>query len=100
MNEEDYEVTDEKSPVARRKKISAKTLTDEVRARPQSCSGGRWGSLLGHPARLDPVTPHPPQVNSPDSDRRDKKGGNYKKRKRSPSPSPTPEAKKKNAKKG
>uniref|UniRef100_A0A8C3T8K0 SWI/SNF related, matrix associated, actin dependent regulator of chromatin subfamily c member 2 n=1 Tax=Chelydra serpentina TaxID=8475 RepID=A0A8C3T8K0_CHESE len=34
----------------------------------------------------------------PDSDRRDKKGGNYKKRKRSPSP--TPEAKKKNAKKG
>uniref|UniRef100_A0A8C3HHM7 SWI/SNF related BAF chromatin remodeling complex subunit C2 n=1 Tax=Chrysemys picta bellii TaxID=8478 RepID=A0A8C3HHM7_CHRPI len=68
MNEEDYEVTDEKSPVSRRKKISAKTLTDEV--------------------------------NSPDSDRRDKKGGNYKKRKRSPSPSPTPEAKKKNAKKG
>uniref|UniRef100_A0A8B9TBJ9 SWI/SNF related, matrix associated, actin dependent regulator of chromatin subfamily c member 2 n=1 Tax=Anas platyrhynchos TaxID=8839 RepID=A0A8B9TBJ9_ANAPL len=56
------------TPVARRKKISAKTLTDEV--------------------------------NSPDSDRRDKKGGNYKKRKRSPSPSPTPEAKKKNAKKG
>lgn len=40
------------------------------------------------------------QVNSPDADRRDKKGGNYKKRKRSPSPSPTPEAKKKNAKKG
>ncbi|XP_039370546.1 SWI/SNF complex subunit SMARCC2 isoform X3 [Mauremys reevesii] len=68
MNEEDYEVTDEKSLVSRRKKISAKTLTDEV--------------------------------NSPDSDRRDKKGGNYKKRKRSPSPSPTPEAKKKNAKKG
>ncbi|NWT12329.1 SMRC2 protein, partial [Vireo altiloquus] len=32
MNEEDYEVTDEKSPVTRRKKISAKTLTDEVRA--------------------------------------------------------------------
>uniref|UniRef100_A0A803TJF4 SWI/SNF related BAF chromatin remodeling complex subunit C2 n=1 Tax=Anolis carolinensis TaxID=28377 RepID=A0A803TJF4_ANOCA len=61
MNEEDYEVNDEKSPVSRRKKIS---------------------------------------VNSPDSDRRDKKGGNYKKRKRSPSPSPTPEAKKKNAKKG
>ncbi|XP_054831815.1 SWI/SNF complex subunit SMARCC2 isoform X4 [Eublepharis macularius] len=68
MNEEDYEVNDEKNPVSRRKKISAKTLTDEV--------------------------------NSPDSDRRDKKGGNYKKRKRSPSPSPTPEAKKKNAKKG
>lgn len=68
MNEEDYEVSDDKSPVSRRKKISAKTLTDEV--------------------------------NSPDSDRRDKKGGNYKKRKRSPSPSPTPEAKKKNAKKG
>ncbi|XP_066470357.1 SWI/SNF complex subunit SMARCC2 isoform X2 [Tiliqua scincoides] len=66
MNEEDYEVNDEKNPVSRRKKISAKTLTDEV--------------------------------NSPDSDRRDKKGGNYKKRKRSPSP--TPEAKKKNAKKG
>uniref|UniRef100_A0A8C4PHL2 SWI/SNF related BAF chromatin remodeling complex subunit C2 n=1 Tax=Equus asinus TaxID=9793 RepID=A0A8C4PHL2_EQUAS len=68
MNEEDYEVNDDKNPVSRRKKISAKTLTDEV--------------------------------NSPDSDRRDKKGGNYKKRKRSPSPSPTPEAKKKNAKKG
>uniref|UniRef100_A0A8V5GMP0 Uncharacterized protein n=1 Tax=Melopsittacus undulatus TaxID=13146 RepID=A0A8V5GMP0_MELUD len=66
MNEEDYEVLDEKSSGARRKRISAKTLTDEV--------------------------------NSPDSDRRDKKGGNYKKRKRSPSP--TPEAKKKNAKKG
>uniref|UniRef100_A0A8C4L6Y2 SWI/SNF related BAF chromatin remodeling complex subunit C2 n=1 Tax=Equus asinus TaxID=9793 RepID=A0A8C4L6Y2_EQUAS len=61
MNEEDYEVNDDKNPVSRRKKIS---------------------------------------VNSPDSDRRDKKGGNYKKRKRSPSPSPTPEAKKKNAKKG
>ncbi|XP_025047157.1 SWI/SNF complex subunit SMARCC2, partial [Alligator sinensis] len=75
MNEEDYEVSDEKSPVVRRKRISAKTLTDEVPASP-----GR--------------------VNSPDSDRRDKKGGNYKKRKRSPSPSPTPEAKKKNAKKG
>ncbi|XP_029450579.1 SWI/SNF complex subunit SMARCC2 isoform X4 [Rhinatrema bivittatum] len=68
MNEEDYEVNDEKSPVSRRKKISAKTLTDEV--------------------------------NSPDSDRKDKKGGNYKKRKRSPSPSPTSEAKKKNSKKG
>ncbi|XP_066114540.1 SWI/SNF complex subunit SMARCC2 isoform X5 [Saccopteryx bilineata] len=68
MNEEDYEVNDDKNSVSRRKKISAKTLTDEV--------------------------------NSPDSDRRDKKGGNYKKRKRSPSPSPTPEAKKKNAKKG
>ncbi|XP_048344506.1 SWI/SNF complex subunit SMARCC2 isoform X10 [Sphaerodactylus townsendi] len=68
MNEEDYEVNDEKNPVSRRKKISAKTLTDEI--------------------------------NSPDSDRRDKKGGNYKKRKRSPSPSPTPESKKKNAKKG
>ncbi|KAM8990452.1 SWI/SNF complex subunit SMARCC2 isoform 1-T1 [Ara ararauna] len=68
MNEEDYEVMDEKGPGARRKRISAKTLTDEV--------------------------------NSPDSDRRDKKGGSYKKRKRSPSPSPTPEAKKKNAKKG
>ncbi|NWX52745.1 SMRC2 protein, partial [Steatornis caripensis] len=40
------------------------------------------------------------EVRAPDSDRRDKKGGNYKKRKRSPSPSPTPEAKKKNAKKG
>ncbi|KAM6308129.1 LOW QUALITY PROTEIN: SWI/SNF complex subunit SMARCC2 [Podargus strigoides] len=39
------------------------------------------------------------EVNSPDSDRRDKKGSNYKKRKRS-LPSPTPEAKKKNAKKG
>lgn len=43
MNEEDYEVNDDKNPVSRRKKISAKTLTDEV--------------------------------NSPDSDRRDKKEG-------------------------
>ncbi|XP_063808704.1 SWI/SNF complex subunit SMARCC2 isoform X3 [Pseudophryne corroboree] len=68
MNEEDYEVNDERSPVARRKKISAKTLTDEV--------------------------------SSPDSDRRDKKGPNYKKRKRSPSPPPSAEAKKKNVKKG
>ncbi|XP_077153661.1 SWI/SNF complex subunit SMARCC2 isoform X3 [Ranitomeya variabilis] len=68
MNEEDYEVNDEKSPVTRRKKISAKTLTDEV--------------------------------SSPDSDRRDKKGPNYKKRKRSPSPPPSAEAKKKNVKKG
>lgn len=41
MNEEDYEVTDEKSPVARRKKISAKTLTDEVRAGKRQ--GGRGG---------------------------------------------------------
>jgi len=42
MNEEDYEVTDEKSPVARRKKISAKTLTDEVRAGRRSREG--WGT--------------------------------------------------------
>ncbi|KAG9491489.1 hypothetical protein GDO78_000149 [Eleutherodactylus coqui] len=68
MNEEDYEVNDERSPVTRRKKISAKTLTDEV--------------------------------SSPDSERRDKKGPNYKKRKRSPSPPPSAEAKKKNVKKG
>ncbi|KAG8452424.1 hypothetical protein GDO86_004286 [Hymenochirus boettgeri] len=68
MNEEDYEVNDEKNPVVRRKKISAKTLTDEV--------------------------------SSPDSDRRDKKGPNYKKRKRSPSPPPSAEAKKKTVKKG
>lgn len=34
MNEEDYEVSDEKSPVVRRKRISAKTLTDEVPASP------------------------------------------------------------------
>ncbi|NXR88504.1 SMRC2 protein, partial [Hypocryptadius cinnamomeus] len=78
-----------------RKKISAKTLTDEVRASSEPLGEGSWGS---HPAQLDPHGA--PQVNSPDSDRRDKKGGNYKKRKRSPSPSPTPEAKKKNAKKG
>jgi len=32
MNEEDYEVNDDKSPVSRRKKISAKTLTDEVKS--------------------------------------------------------------------
>lgn len=31
MNEEDYEVNDDKSPTSRRKKISAKTLTDEVK---------------------------------------------------------------------
>ncbi|XP_068123731.1 SWI/SNF complex subunit SMARCC2 isoform X2 [Hyperolius riggenbachi] len=68
MNEEDYEVNDDRNSVARRKKLSAKTLTDEV--------------------------------NSPDSDRRDKKGPNYKKRKRSPSPPPSAEAKKKNVKKG
>lgn len=34
MNEEDYEVSDDKSPVSRRKKISAKTLTDEVGSTP------------------------------------------------------------------
>ncbi|MEE6471457.1 hypothetical protein FKM82_009277 [Ascaphus truei] len=68
MNEEDYEVNDERSPVTRRKKISAKTLMDEV--------------------------------SSPESDRRDKKGANSKKRKRSPSPPPSAEAKKKNVKKG
>jgi SWI/SNF related-matrix-associated actin-dependent regulator of chromatin subfamily C len=34
MNEEDYEVSDDKSPVSRRKKISAKTLTDEVSSAP------------------------------------------------------------------
>lgn len=99
MNEEDYEVTDEKSPVARRKKISAKTLTDEVRAGRQGWGGD--GASLSSTIPLGwTLRPSPPQVNSPDSDRRDKKGGNYKKRKRSPSPSPTPEAKKKNAKKG
>ncbi|KAM9319968.1 SWI/SNF complex subunit SMARCC2 [Gastrophryne carolinensis] len=79
MNEEDYEVNDDRNPVSRRKKISAKTLTDEVR------------SLLQSPII---------EVNSPDSDRRDKKGPNYKKRKRSPSPPPSAEAKKKNVKKG
>ncbi|XP_043939672.1 SWI/SNF complex subunit SMARCC2 [Protopterus annectens] len=68
MNEEDYEVNEEWRPVSRRKKISAKTLTDEV--------------------------------SSPDSDRKDKKATNFKKRKRSPSPSTTPDSKKKNAKKG
>lgn len=51
MNEEDYEVTDEKSPVTRRKKISAKTLTDEVRASSEPLGEGAWGS---HPAQLDP----------------------------------------------
>uniref|UniRef100_F7DLJ6 SWI/SNF related, matrix associated, actin dependent regulator of chromatin subfamily c member 2 n=1 Tax=Xenopus tropicalis TaxID=8364 RepID=F7DLJ6_XENTR len=40
------------------------------------------------------------EVSSPDSDRRDKKGPNYKKRKRSPSPPPSAEAKKKTVKKG
>uniref|UniRef100_A0A8C5ME20 SWI/SNF related BAF chromatin remodeling complex subunit C2 n=1 Tax=Leptobrachium leishanense TaxID=445787 RepID=A0A8C5ME20_9ANUR len=40
------------------------------------------------------------EVSSPDSDRKDKKGPNYKKRKRSPSPPPSVEAKKKNVKKG
>ncbi|XP_073470085.1 SWI/SNF complex subunit SMARCC2 isoform X4 [Aquarana catesbeiana] len=79
MNEEDYEVNDDRNPVTRRKKISAKTLTDEVR------------SLLQSPVI---------EVSSPDSDRRDKKGPNYKKRKRSPSPPPSAEAKKKNVKKG
>ncbi|NXJ36339.1 SMRC2 protein, partial [Ciconia maguari] len=84
-----------------RKKISAKTLTDEVRAGPQSCGEGTMGVSAWPCCSVGPSNPlSPPQVNSPDSDRRDKKGGNYKKRKRSPSPSPTPEAKKKNAKKG
>lgn len=36
MNEEDYEVNDDRNPVARRKKISAKTLADEVRSLLQS----------------------------------------------------------------
>ncbi|NWU86945.1 SMRC2 protein, partial [Onychorhynchus coronatus] len=99
MNEEDYEVTDEKSPVTRRKKISAKTLTDEVRLGTEPPTGGVLG-VLSCPVEPSDTLPCAPQVNSPDSDRRDKKGGNYKKRKRSPSPSPTPEAKKKNAKKG
>lgn len=94
-------MTDEKSPVARRKKISAKTLTDEVRAG-RLPPGDAWGggSALGGSQSHASWSLRSPQVNSPDSDRRDKKGGNYKKRKRSPSPSPTPEAKKKNAKKG
>ncbi|NXN49377.1 SMRC2 protein, partial [Rynchops niger] len=88
-----------------RKKISAKTLTDEVRAGWQSHGGEATmggGLCLAVPLGWTqcPAVVPPHQVNSPDSDRRDKKGGNYKKRKRSPSPSPTPEAKKKNAKKG
>lgn len=65
MNEEDYEVSDEKSPVARRKKISAKTLTDEVRERlPQegALSQGRLQSgarasrpPIGEQPRLGPA---------------------------------------------
>ncbi|KAM4794982.1 SWI/SNF complex subunit SMARCC2 isoform 3-T3 [Rhinophrynus dorsalis] len=80
MNEEDYEVNDERNPVSRRKKISAKTLTDEIENRPTLEVGS--------------------EVSSPDSDRRDKKGPNYKKRKRSPSPPPSADSKKKNVKKG
>ncbi|KFO53056.1 SWI/SNF complex subunit SMARCC2, partial [Corvus brachyrhynchos] len=45
MNEEDYEVTDEKSPVTRRKKISAKTLTDEVRVGSEPLVVGGSGGL-------------------------------------------------------
>lgn len=65
MNEEDYEVTDEKSPVARRKKISAKTLTDEVRAGRLplgdaqgggSALGVQWGGPS--PAPRDPCVLH------------------------------------------
>lgn len=54
-------MTDEKSPVARRKKISAKTLTDEVRAGRQSHGGGKWGSLFDRSTWLDPVTPVSPR---------------------------------------
>ncbi|NXM35599.1 SMRC2 protein, partial [Oxyruncus cristatus] len=70
--------------------------------RPDAGEASEEGVLgvLSLPAGPSGTPPRAPQVNSPDSDRRDKKGGNYKKRKRSPSPSPTPEAKKKNAKKG
>ena len=60
MNEEDYEVSDEKSPVARRKKISAKTLTDEVRERlPQegALSQGRLQS--GAHASRPPIGEQP-----------------------------------------
>lgn len=60
MNEEDYEVSDEKSPVARRKKISAKTLTDEVRERlPQegALSQGRLQS--GARASRPPIGEQP-----------------------------------------
>lgn len=62
MNEEDYEVTDEKSPVTRRKKISAKTLTDEVRAGSEPLVEGE-GPGGSHPAQLDPhgVPPLPPR---------------------------------------
>ncbi|NXA27990.1 SMRC2 protein, partial [Ibidorhyncha struthersii] len=62
MNEEDYEVTDEKSPVARRKKISAKTLTDEVRAGWQRHDGrGNGGLCLAVPLSWTQRPPVPPQ---------------------------------------
>lgn len=61
MNEEDYEVSDEKSPVARRKKISAKTLTDEVGGQlPQggvSVPGMRWGGCSLEAVLRDPPPP-------------------------------------------
>ncbi|XP_067832877.1 SWI/SNF complex subunit SMARCC2 isoform X5 [Heptranchias perlo] len=56
MNEEDYEVNDDRAPVVRRKRISAKTLTEEVHS-PDSDRRDKKGS--SHKKRKRSPSPSP-----------------------------------------
>ncbi|XP_042200284.1 SWI/SNF complex subunit SMARCC2 isoform X2 [Callorhinchus milii] len=68
MNEEDYEVNDERNPVVRRKRISAKTLTEEVHS-PDSDRRDKKGS--SHKKRKRSPSPSP----TPDSKKKNPKKG-------------------------
>ncbi|XP_078287731.1 SWI/SNF complex subunit SMARCC2 isoform X5 [Rhinoraja longicauda] len=68
MNEEDYEVNDDRSPVVRRKRISAKTLTEEVHS-PDSDRRDKKGS--SHKKRKRSPSPSP----TPDPKKKNTKKG-------------------------
>ncbi|XP_069762843.1 SWI/SNF complex subunit SMARCC2 isoform X3 [Narcine bancroftii] len=68
MNEEDYEVNDDRAPVLRRKRISAKTLTEEVHS-PDSDRREKKGS--SHKKRKRSPSPSP----TPDSKKKNVKKG-------------------------
>ncbi|XP_072423214.1 SWI/SNF complex subunit SMARCC2-like isoform X6 [Chiloscyllium punctatum] len=68
MNEEDYEVNDDRAPVVRRKRISAKTLTEEVHS-PDSDRRDKKGS--SHKKRKRSPSPSP----TPDSKKKNTKKG-------------------------
>uniref|UniRef100_A0A8C4NHU1 SWI/SNF related BAF chromatin remodeling complex subunit C2 n=1 Tax=Eptatretus burgeri TaxID=7764 RepID=A0A8C4NHU1_EPTBU len=83
MNEEDYEVDEMRNCCCSRKRIPVKSLSEEVRA--------------GSADLYDILDPS--QAQSPESDRRDRRGSNSKKRKRTPSPPPV-DGRKKSIRKG